>query len=175
MNIVQATCNISVFFPFSNKLHYHILCKYLSVYFLRAPCEYVHLGLVLRLDWTSCQLSFIGTFLVCLGPPSILLFVPMIHVSHVHPPLTTGRLNTSTHVNKMAMLHLIYNRHTYVHHINITIQLFLYTSSTLLGRPAGPWTLTSGTENRSFYFFKQCTDKLIPIKKLMKMARHRPY
>ncbi len=61
-------------------------------------------------------------FLVCLGPPSILLFVPMIHVSHMHPPLPTGQLNTSTQVNNMAMLHLIYN----VTHIYITkILLFI--------------------------------------------------
>jgi hypothetical protein len=36
------------------------------------------------------------------------------------------------------MLHLIYNGHTYVHHINITILFLLHTSSTLLGRPVGP-------------------------------------
>jgi hypothetical protein len=62
--------------------------------------------------------------LVCLGPPSILLFLPTIHVSHVHPPLTTWRLNTSTQVNNMTMLCLMYNGHTYIHHKNITIFFF---------------------------------------------------
>ncbi len=138
MNIVKATHNISVLFSFPHELHYHILCTYLSSYFFGAPREYVHLGLVLGSDWTSCQLFSTCIFLVCLSPPSILLFVPTTHVSHVHPPLTTGQLNTSTQVNNMTMLHLIYNWHTYEHHINITIQLFLHTSSTLLSRPADP-------------------------------------
>jgi hypothetical protein len=61
----------------------------------------------------------------------------MIHVSHIHSPLTTGLPNISTQVNNMALLHLIYSGHTYVHHIDITIQLFLHTSSIFLGRPAG--------------------------------------
>jgi hypothetical protein len=64
------------------------------------------------------------TVLVCLGPPSILLFVPPFHVSHVQPPLPIGQLNTSIQVNNMAMLHLIYS--TTVIHICITfISLFL--------------------------------------------------
>ncbi len=139
VNIAQATHNISVyFFLHINYIIIYVLCTYLSGYFLGAPCEYVHLGLVLRLDWPSCQPPSTCIFLVCLGPSSILLFVPTIHVSHVHPLLKTGWLNTSTQVNNMAMLHLIYNGHTYVHHIIITIQLFLHTSSILLGRPAGP-------------------------------------
>jgi hypothetical protein len=113
----------------SHALCYHIFCTYLSGYFLGAPREYVHPGLVLGLDWTSCQHSSTCIFLVFL--------VPTIHVSHVHPPLTTRQLNTNIQVNNMAMLHLINNRHTYVHHIIITIQYFLHTSSTLSGRPAG--------------------------------------
>ncbi len=139
VNIMQATHNISVFLSFWYKLRIiHILCTYLSSYFLGAPHEYVRHDLVLELDWTSCQLSSTCIFLVCLGPPSILLFVPTIHVSHVHPPLTTRRLNTSTQVNNMAMLHLIYNRHTYIHHISITIHSFLHTSSTLSTSVAEP-------------------------------------
>ncbi len=54
------------------------------------------------------------------------------------PPLTTGQLNTSTQVRNMAMLHLIYNGHTYLHHINITFHSLLHTSSTLLGKLADP-------------------------------------
>jgi hypothetical protein len=92
-------------------------------------------GQTTGLDCTSCQLSSTCIFFVCLGPPSNLLFVPMIHVSHVHPPLTTIWLNTNTQVNNMTMLHLIYIGHTYVHHIIINIQLFLHTSI-LLGRLA---------------------------------------
>ncbi len=56
-------------------------------------------------------------------------------ISHVYPPLTTRRLNTPMQVNNMGMLHLMY---TYLHHIIITIQLLLHTSSIFLGRPAGP-------------------------------------
>ncbi len=111
MNIVLATHNVSFFYSFSHKLSYHTLCTYLSSYFLGAPREYVHLVLVLGLVWTSCQLSSTRILLVCLGPPSILLFVPTTHVSHVHPSLTTEQLNTSTQVNNMAMLYLIYNGH----------------------------------------------------------------
>jgi hypothetical protein len=76
---------------------------------------------------------------ICLGPPSSLLFVPAIHISHVHPPLTTRRLNIAIQVNNMGAWHLMYNRHTYIHHIMLlTIQPFFYTSSTLLGKLAGP-------------------------------------
>jgi hypothetical protein len=135
---MQATHNISISLSFSCKLRYHIHCTYLSSYFLGAPPEYVRHGLVLGLDWTFCHFSSKCIFLVCLGPPNILLSVPTIQVSHMHPPLTPGRLNTSTQVNNLAMLHLIYNSHTYVHHIIITIQLFLHTSSIPLSRPDGP-------------------------------------
>ncbi len=130
----------SQFSSLYHKLRHYILCTYLSSCFLGAPHEYVRHGLVLGLDWTSCQFSSTCIFLVCLGPPSILLFVPTLHVSGVHPPLPTGQLNTSTQLNNMARLHLIYNGHTYlrVHHINVTIHSLLHTSSTLLGRPAGP-------------------------------------
>jgi hypothetical protein len=53
-------------------------------------------------------------------------------------PLAIGQLNTSIQVNNMAMLHLIYNSHTYLHYIYITIHSFLHTSSTLVGRPDSP-------------------------------------
>ncbi len=56
----------------------------------------------------------------------------------MHPPLPTGQLNTSTQVNNTSMLHLIYNGHTYVHHINITVLFVLYTSSALLDRLLAP-------------------------------------
>jgi hypothetical protein len=78
-------------------------------------------------------------YLPCLSRPTQYLAVcSKDSFSHVHPPLTTGRLNTSTQVNNMAMLHLIYHRHIYVHHIIITVRLFLHTSSIVLGRLASP-------------------------------------
>jgi hypothetical protein len=101
----QAWANIlkqlttSQFSSLYHKWHYHILCTYLSGYFLGARCKLFRHGLVLGLDWISCLLSSTCTFLVCLGPPSILLFVPTIYVSHMQPPLTTGQLNTNTQVN----------------------------------------------------------------------------
>ncbi len=70
--------------------------------------------------------------LVCLGPPSSLLFVPKFHIAHVHPPLTTRWLNTIMQVT------------TWVHDILCTINIYAphnissYISSKLLGRPAGP-------------------------------------
>jgi hypothetical protein len=121
---------------FWHRLHHHILYTYLSGYLHGAPREYVRHGLVLGSDRTSCQLSSTCIILVCLGPPSILLFVQPLHVSHMHPPLPIGQLNTSVQVNNMALLHLIYNSQTYLHHIHITIHSLLHTS-TLLGRPAG--------------------------------------
>jgi hypothetical protein len=110
----------------------------MSGYLLRAPRDYVYHGLVLGSDWTSCQLSSLCIILVCLGPPSILLFVPLAHVSHVHPSLPTQQLKTCVQVNNMALLHLMYNSHTYLHHIRAANHFLLHTSSTLLARPAGP-------------------------------------
>jgi hypothetical protein len=49
--------------------------------------------------------------LVCLGPTRSLLFVPTIHISHVHPPFTTRRLNTAIQVNNMGAQHFMYNGH----------------------------------------------------------------
>ncbi len=102
-SIVSNSCQ-----PFLTQLCNHKLCTYLNSYLLGAPREYIHHGLVLGLDWTFGQLSSTCIFLVCPGPPSILLFVPTIHVSHMHPPMPTGRLNTCTQVNNMAMLHHIF-------------------------------------------------------------------
>jgi hypothetical protein len=93
-----------------------MLCTYLSGYLLEAPRKFFRHGLLLGLDWTFCQFSSTYIFLGCHGPPSILLFVPTIHVSHVHPPLPTEGLYTRTQVNNMAMVHLIYK----VTHIYIT-------------------------------------------------------
>ncbi len=106
-NIIKYEHNNQVL-SFLTRIIYHILSTYLSGYLLEAPREFIRHSLVLRLDWTSCQFSSTCIFLVCLGPPSILPFVPTIHVSGVHPPLPTRQLNTSIQVNNMASLHLIY-------------------------------------------------------------------
>ncbi len=71
------------------------------------------------------------------GPPSISLFVPTDRVSHITPSLLSERLLTNVQVNNITMQHDTHG-HTYIHHIGITILLLFYTSSTLLGRPAGP-------------------------------------
>ncbi len=63
--------------------------------------------------FASLPLSCI--LLVCLGPPSNLLFVPTIHISHVLPPLTTRWLNTIIQVNHMGAWHLMYNGDIYIH------------------------------------------------------------
>ncbi len=99
-------------------------------------------GLVLGLDWTAYRFSSLCIFFVCLGPPSIFT----IHVSHVHPPLPTGQLNTSTQVNNIALLHHIYG-YT-VTHIYITFVLLFIPFFILLPHPwAGRLTrsLLSGT------------------------------
>ncbi len=56
-----------------------------------------------------------------------LLFIPTIHISHVHPPLTDRQRNTAIQVN-------IYTSHNYYY----TTPSLYSTSSTLLSRPAGP-------------------------------------
>ncbi len=112
----------------------HKLFTYLNSYLLEAPHEYVRHGLVPGLDWTPCWLSSTCIFLDCPGPPSILLFVPTIHVSHMYPPLPEAQLNTSAHGYATSYIH----HHTYLHHTYITIHSFLHTSSTPLGSLAGP-------------------------------------
>ncbi len=66
-----------------------------------------------------------------------MLFVPIDQVSHLTPSLLSGWLLTNVQVNNTAMLHDTHG-HTYKHHIGIAILLLFFTSSTLLGRPAGP-------------------------------------
>jgi hypothetical protein len=78
-----------------------------------------------------------GKFPSQVGPPSISLFVPTDQVSHITPSLLSERLLTNVQVNNITMQHDTHG-HTYIHHIGITILLLFYTSSTLLGRPAGP-------------------------------------
>ncbi len=155
---MQVTLDISVPFSFLAHVTSHILYTNLSGYLLGAPREYGHHGLVLGSDWTSCKPSSTCIILVCLGPPSILLFVPSFHVSHVHPPLPIGQLNASIQVNNMATLHLIYNSHTYLHYIQINIHSLLHTSSTLLGRLAGP-----NPSCREHIEFLTWTDSLQPL------------
>ncbi len=72
-------------------------------------------------------------FFVCHRPPSS-LFVPMIHISHVNPPLTTRRLNTS----KQCVCVTSHVQQTLIHHITKLHNISSYTSSILLGRLAGP-------------------------------------
>ncbi len=42
------------------------------------------------------------------------MFISTIHISHVHPPLTTRQLYTAIQVNNMGVLHLMYNGHIYI-------------------------------------------------------------
>jgi hypothetical protein len=51
--------------------------------------------------------------------------------------LLSRRLLTNVQVNNITTLYDTHG-HTYIHHIGISIILPFYTSSTLLGRPAGP-------------------------------------
>jgi hypothetical protein len=109
----------------------------LNSYLLGAPRKYVLHGLNPGLDWASRWPSFSSVFLVCPGPPSILLFVPTDRISHLTPSLLSGRLLTNVQVNNTAALHDTHG-HRYIHHISITIFLLFYTSSTFLGRSSGP-------------------------------------
>jgi hypothetical protein len=117
--------------------HMIITRTYLNSHLLGAPREYVLHGLNPGLNWASCWSSFSSKFLICPGPTSILLFAPTDRVSHLTPPLLSGRLLTNVQVNNIATLHDTHG-HTYIHHIGIAILLLFYTSSNLLGRLAGP-------------------------------------
>jgi hypothetical protein len=75
--------------------------------------------------------------------------VPTIHISHVNHPLTTGQLNTAIQVNNMGARHLMYNGHT----VYMVIQRFPYTSSILLGRPAGAMTFSPPAFRPPIQFF----------------------
>jgi hypothetical protein len=97
----------------------------------------------LRPSWpcSRLRLSFLLASLseyayCCHVQPSILLFISMGRVSHLMPSLLSGWLLTNVQVNNITTLHDTHG-HIYIHHIGITILLPLYTSSTLLGRPAG--------------------------------------
>jgi hypothetical protein len=110
---------------------------YLNSHLLGAPREYVLHGLDPGLDRASCWSPFPSVLLVCPGPFSILLYVPTDRISRLTPSLPSGRLLTNVQVNNITTLHGTHE-HTYIHHIGITVLLLFYTSSTLLGRPAGP-------------------------------------
>jgi hypothetical protein len=131
---IQMTCNIPIF---------SLCTTYNYVHFIHTWAV-KHLANMSILALSSGQTESLVSslpyciFLVCLGPPSSLLFVSTIHISQVHPPFTTTWLNIAIQVNNTGVPHLMYNGHIYIHHTIITIQLLLYPSSTLLGRPAGP-------------------------------------
>jgi hypothetical protein len=90
-----------------------------------------------RLRLSLLLVLLLNVFIVCPGPPSIVLFVLTDQVSHLTPSLLSERLFTNAPVNNTSALHDTHG-HRYIHHIGITILLPFYASSTLLGRPAGP-------------------------------------
>ncbi len=83
-------------------------------YFSGYPLQHLANMSILASSWgqtepfASLLLSCI--LLVCLCPPSSLLFVPTIYISHAHPHLTTRWLNTIIQVNNMGAWHLMYTR-----------------------------------------------------------------
>ncbi len=136
---IQVTRNIPIFFFYMN---WNIIPMYILYILerlsLTAPREYVHSSLVLGSDWAIYQLSSI-LYLIRLPWPTqqLGLFTPTLHVSHVHPPLTTRRLNTAIQVNNMGAWHLIYNGH--IHHITLlyyTISLLIFLPNFWAGRLA---------------------------------------
>ncbi len=114
-----------------------MICTYLNSHLLGAPCKYVLHGLDPGLDWASLWPSTPCEFHVA-KPHSVLCCLSqMDRVSHITPSLLSGWLLTNVQVNNTTTLHDTHGR-TYIHHIGITILLLFYTSSTFLGRPAGP-------------------------------------
>ncbi len=123
--IAQITHSIPISFSYYIIIHYiyihFILLEQLS---LEAPCEYVHSGLVLGLDWAPCQLSSVLYLPYLSWPTQQLVIHPNDHISHMHPPLTTRRLNTAIQVNNM------------VRHISCTTDIYIsynycYSTSSL--------------------------------------------
>ncbi len=107
----------------------------LNGHLLEASPEYVLHSLDPSLDWISFWPPSPNVSLVYYGPSSILLFVSTDRVSHPTPSLLSGQLLTNVQVNHITTLHDTHGN-TYIHHINLTILLSFYTSSTLFGRPA---------------------------------------
>ncbi len=110
-------------------LYLYTLYTYLSSYFLQHLVDTSILASSLGFTESFvCSLPY-SIFLICLGPPSSLLFVPLIHISHVHPSLTTRWLNTDIQVNNMGVRYLIYNGYLNIMQCYCTILLlfFFYT------------------------------------------------
>jgi hypothetical protein len=106
--------------------NYNLYSTYLNSYLLGAPREYVLHGLNSDLGWASHWSSFSSVFLVCTGPPSILLFVPTDRVSHLTPSLLSGQLLTNVQVNNTAALHDTHG-HTYIHQKSALLFFFSFT------------------------------------------------
>ncbi len=82
-------------------------------------------------------LALFHKYLTCLSWPTQYLAVCSNDSYFTPTPSLATTSNTSAQVNNMAMPHDIYTlAHSYI--IYITIRFFLHTSSTPLGRPAGP-------------------------------------
>jgi hypothetical protein len=108
--------------------HMIITLTYLNSHLFGAPCEYVLHGFDPGLDWASCWSPWPIQYRTVYSNGSDFSLTPSF---------PSGRLLTNVQVNNITMLHGTLG-HTYIHHIVITILLLFYTSSTLLGRPAGP-------------------------------------
>jgi hypothetical protein len=89
-----------------------------------------------RVELRLLLFCLMSILLVCLGPPSILLFTPTTQIS-LSPFLTSltaqHRCTSKQHGYATSYVHI----HTYLHHIHITVHFLLYTSSTFFCRPAG--------------------------------------
>jgi hypothetical protein len=125
------------------------LCTYLNSLLLGALREYVSHGLCPGVDRASCWFPFPKHIFVYSGPPSILLFAPTAPVSHSTPFLAYWQPSTSVQENKYVSATSYTHRHTYLHHICITIHLFFFfTLLPLLLAGRLPLTLPIG-QNRS--------------------------
>jgi hypothetical protein len=130
---VQITHNIPIF-SFTSIAELYP-CKFLYILerlSLEAPCEYVHSGPVLRLDWAPCQLSYL---FVLAHPAACWSSQRLIFHMFTLPYHLDGLTLLS---KKTIWLCDIPCTMACIDHIIVTIHPLPYTSSTLLGRPAGP-------------------------------------
>ncbi len=111
-------------------------CTYLNGLLLGAPRKCVLHGLDPGLNWATCRFCFLSVFLVCSGPPGILLFVPTDQVSHLTPSLLTGWLLTNVQLNNMATLHGTFTTYIYTSHCHYypSSSLYFFHSSWQAGR-----------------------------------------
>ncbi len=113
--IIKVTCIIPIFSSHMNDNYVHFIHTWVANSWSTSRIHPSWPRPQVRLSLLSTPFHIVSSLFV-LALPSSLLFISTIHISHVHPPLTTRQLNTAIQVNNMGVLHLMYNGHIYTSH-----------------------------------------------------------